>query len=62
MTYRAVNKNLGAVCKAMQACQTYFCGAKFPIAADMEGAKLSTSQSVLVVFCKKTKNENFKEL
>jgi hypothetical protein len=34
----------------MQACQTYFCGMKLPMAAEMEGAKFGTSQWVLVEF------------
>ena len=36
----------------MQAIQTYFCGTKAPIAAEMDGAKFFTSQCVYVAFCK----------
>ena len=36
------------MCKAMATCHTYFCGKKLPIAAEIDGAKLSTSQWVFV--------------
>ena len=45
------------MCRAMADCQTYFCGKKLPIAAEIDGAKLYTSQWVLVEFS----NSNIKD-
>ena len=44
--YKWRKRNLGALCMDIQACHTYFCGTKLPIAADMEGARFVTSQWV----------------
>ena len=47
---RQAKRNLGARWRAIHACQMYFWGMKEPIAAEIEGAKLSTSQWVYVEF------------
>ncbi len=43
-------RNLDWLCRPTQNCQTYFCGL-VPIEAEMDGAKLDTSQWVYVEFC-----------
>ena len=47
-----MKRSRGALCRDMQACHTYFCGTKLPIAAEMDGAKFVTSQWVYVAFYK----------
>ena len=49
---------LGAEWRATLACQMYFWGTKEPMAADMEGAKLETSQWVYVDFSKSLAKES----
>ena len=59
---RKPKRNLGAVWRAMQNCQTHFCGL-VPIEDEMDGAKLATSQCVYVDLCgkKEKKQAIFKE-
>ena len=41
---KARNMNLGPEWRPINSFQTYFCGEKLPIDADMDGAMLTTSQ------------------
>ena len=48
---------LGPECKPITSCQTYFCGEKLPIEADMDGDMLATAQWVYVASYRNQHNE-----